>query len=492
MLHRYVDDRGDHTEEVKFQPVLYIRDESRKDKSGWKDVTGKLDVGPLKLESMKEAKESVTSYSQAGILYGQPNFELQFLSTRYPDLVPGLHPKCRTTFIDIEVDSSRGFPDPERAAYEIDCICQWDTVDQKFYVFSLCGWDPSVSVLAKAIGQEGLDSVIFQKFEDEWRLLNAWVQHWKAKMPAILTGWNVTGFDMPYLHNRCLQILGESKVKELSPFNIVRTSNYTDDFGNEKIEIDVYGVCVLDLLDLYKKFTFKPRESYKLGYIGLVEIGEEKLDFEGSTSHADLRKRFPSRYVDYNVKDVWLTVQIDAKRKLIDLAAFIAQTAKINFTDVYSPVKTWDAIICNFLLDSKRVAKVMEPSHRKPFEGAYVKEVKAALNRWIVSFDVASLYPSIIWQWNMCPSTISSIESLPYGDYVDDMMNESVTMTPGITYTANGVAFETNKKGVLPELVEHFIKKRKTVKKEMIELKREREVILAELNRRGIKVDNDD
>jgi DNA polymerase elongation subunit (family B) len=497
MLHRYVDDKGDHVEEVNYKPTLYIRDETGKS-TGWTDMTGTIPVSPLILEEMKKSGDQLSSYSKSGILYGQPNFELQFLYSRYPKLEPGLHPLCRISFIDIEVDSSSGFPEPAEANYEVDCLCQWDSVSKKFHVFTLCDWSPSHSVLPGSMPSDfDLKSIVYTKFNTERELLVAWLAHWKANPPAILSGWHVAGFDMPYLYNRCLKVLGETPTKALSPFSVVRSKNYIDDFGNEAVEIDIYGVSILDLLDLYRKFTFKPRESYKLGYIGKVEIGEDKLDFgEDSLSHAELKRLNPSRYVDYNIKDVWLTLAIDQKRLLIDLAAFIAQTAKINFTDVYGPVKTWDAIVCNFLAESNRVAQVMEPSFKKSFEGAFVKEVKASLLKWIASFDLASLYPSIIHQWNMCPSTISSIESFSYGDYVDDIINKTLDFSglpnKQISIAANGVAFETNRKGVLPELVDTLLKKRKSVKKEMLELKKRRQLVIAELKSREIEVDAND
>ena len=181
------------------------------------------------------------------------------------------------------------------------------------------------------------------------------------------------------------------------------------------ISYDIGGVSQLDYLDLYKKFTYKAQESYRLDYIASVELGQKKLDHSEFDTFKDFYTNGWQKFVEYNIIDVELVDRLEDKMKLIELALTMAYDAKVNYEDVFYQVRMWDTIIYNYL---KRRNIVIPPKERsdkaEKYAGAYVKEPIPGKYDWVVSFDLNSLYPHLIMQYNISPETLLNKTSISY------------------------------------------------------------------------------
>jgi DNA polymerase elongation subunit (family B) len=262
--------------------------------------------------------------------------------------------------------------------------------------------------------------------------------------PDIVTGWNTQIFDLPYLMVRIRRVLGEERVKDLSPWRIVNDRTIKMN-GREHLTADIFGLSNLDYFDLYKKFTYQTQESYKLDYIAQVELGKQKLEMQYETFKEFYTEDW-QRFVEYNVIDVELVDQLEDKMKLIELIITMAYDAKCNFTDIFSAVRTWDCILYNHLSDKNIVVhqKKDRTSESRTIEGAYVMEPTPGKYDWVVSFDAASLYPSIIMQYNMSPETM--VDGVTADCSVDTLLDEETNYktwleNKNLAMSANGYCF---------------------------------------------------
>ena len=167
------------------------------------------------------------------------------------------------------------------------------------------------------------------------------------------------------------------------------------------------GVAVLDYMRLYKKYSFKNQESYALDFISEQELGIKKLDY---SEHGTLHNLFVNdfqKYIDYNIRDVELIDRLEEKLKFIEQVIALAYTAKVNYTDTFTTVRPWDIIIHNYLMDRTIVIpQIKRKSNYESLAGGYVKEPKPGMKKWVVSFDLNSLYPHLIMQYSISPEKI--------------------------------------------------------------------------------------
>ena len=289
-------------------------------------------------------------------------------------------------------------------------------------------------------------------------------------VPDVITGWNIQLYDIPYIAKRIRRVLGEKLMKRLSPWGLV-SEGETYIMGRRHEVFDVGGVTQLDYLDLYKKFTYKAQESYRLDYIAEVELGQKKLDHSEFETFKDFYKNGWQKFIEYNIVDVELVDRLEDKMKLIELALTMAYDAKVNYVDVFYQVRMWDNIIYNYL---KKRNIVIPPKNKtakgEKYAGAYVKEPNPGRYDWVVSFDLNSLYPHLIMQYNISPETLQeiphprvSVESILSGDFSAD---------PDFATCANGAMFDKSKRGFLPELMDKMYGDRVVFKKKMIEAKK--------------------
>ena len=407
------------------------------------------------------------------VIHGQTRYEYAFIADEHRGMVDYDFEKVLIGVIDIEVGSENGFPDPYEANEPITAIAI-TYLNDKTYVFG-CG-------VYETQGDE-----IYVKCKDEYTLCRKFMELWTKKCPDIVTGWNTKFFDIPYLINRFRKILGEPDSKKLSPWNFIGERKTTIN-GRQLIAYELLGVASLDYIELYKWYApgGKSQESYRLDAISQVELGEGKISYdEYDNLHALYRLNF-QKFIEYNIKDVQLILRLEDKLKLLELAVTLAYDTKSNFEDVFAQTRMWDAMTYSYLLEKNiivppRIVKEKDGM----FEGAYVKEVQVGLHDWVASFDLNSLYPHLMMQYNISPETL--IEPQDYSDEMRKILSEGVTVdrllkkeinTDGLvtaTLTPNGQFFRTDTKGFLPTMMEEMYTDRSKFKKMMLKVKQEYE-----------------
>jgi DNA polymerase elongation subunit (family B) len=451
----------------EFKPTLYV---TSKKKSDWKSLYG-AELSPVVQDSIKEAKDFVKRYDgvEGFEIHGMTDFQYQYISQNFQGDIEYDVDLMRISFLDIEVISDDGFPDIQSASSPIVLIAMNDKTTNRTVVFGL-----------KSFNKTPDDKFEYRVFRDEVTMLKEFILYWQQNCPDIVSGWNTDQFDFPYLINRIVRILDEDHAKRLSPFGMIR-ERMVEIRGKEVQTYDIVGVNQIDYLDAYKKFgTYSAKESYALNYILQIELGKEKLELPGD-SFNDSYENYFDTFVRYNAWDAESVHALDDKMKLIDLIVSVSYLVKCNFRDVFGPVKTWDVFIYNHL-DKKKVA--VPPRSKKlagAFEGAWVKDVEPGMYGWTMSFDFASLYPSIIRQWNLSPETLVTNETANLS--VNALVNPidknmqwfDHAKENDYTVAANGSMYRRDKKGILPELMEFLMVGRKIAKKEMIALQKEYE-----------------
>ena len=445
-------------DKVPYSPTFYLA--SRRE-SDWKTINGQS-VEPVEQGSIREARDFVKQYSDVDgfTVYGSTLYEYACLNEKYGNDYDMDH--IRVANIDIEVGSKEGFPEPSDAKQPITAITV--KVKGRVFVFGVGEYNNTRA------------DVRYLDCENESRLIMKFLEFWEKMDADIVTGWNVRFFDIPYLVNRISRLYDEKMAQRMSPLRSlnrreIRQWNRTQD------AYELAGLATLDYLELYRKFTYTQQESYRLDHIAHVEIGEKKLDYSEVGTLHELYRTDYQKFIDYNIKDVELVERIDEKMKLIDTALAIAYDAKVNYADVFTQVRLWDVLIHNYLLDKKVVIPPKKTSFKaQAYAGAYVKEPQVGGHNWVMSFDLNSLYPHLIMQYNISPDTFVE------GEYVqtdmDDMIDGIVPDFPkDKVLAANGHLFRKDKQGFLPEMMQTMYNERSLYKKEMIAAQKELETI---------------
>ncbi len=446
----------------KFYPTLFV---DSKKKSKYKTLTGDT-VEAIEPGSVRDCREFIKKYD--GVenfnIYGNERFIYQYISDKYPEEELKFDiDKIKLVTLDIEVKSENGFPDVESAAEEILLITIQDYNTKQIRTWGLGAFNNKQ------------DNVIYKGFRTEYELLNDFINWWmiEENTPEVITGWNSKLYDIPYMCRRIERILGEKLMKRMSPWGLV-TEDRTVIMGREHISYDIGGVSQLDYLDLYKKFTYKAQESYRLDYIASVELGQKKLDHSEFDTFKDFYTKGWQKFVEYNIIDVELVDRLEDKMKLIELALTMAYDAKVNYEDVFYQVRMWDTIIYNYL---KKRNIVIPPKNRSSkndkYAGAYVKEPKPGRYDWVVSFDLNSLYPHLIMQYNISPETLR--ETRHPSASVEGLLNQTVNIEGEYATCANGAQYRKDVRGFLPELMEKMYNERVIFKKRMLRAKQEYE-----------------
>ena len=423
---------------IPSEPTLYVH--SQKPQSPqWKTLEGKP-VAPVKWGSMKESREAIRNY--AGDVFGVDQFQYSFISDHYPGLIEYDMSQIRIGYIDIECSSENGFPNIGTADEEILAISY------------KCGDDFKVYACGEYISEDFTEYI---RCVNEKELLTRFIDDWARNYPDIITGWNTRFFDIPYLVNRCKRVLGERATTKLSPWGWFKESKVTLVGGREQQVYELVGISSIDYMDTYKKFTFTNRESYALNFIAYTELGEKKLDYSEATTLHELYKTNFQKFVDYNVHDVVLVERLEEKMKLMEMVIGLAYMAKINYNDVFSPVKMWDMIGYNHLREKRTVIPPKRRENKNDaYEGAYVKTPKVGRHKWVCSFDLNSLYPHLIMQYNISPETLLGMNKET--GLVEPMLNREVDTSflkeQNVTMTPNGSVYTREKQGFFPSLME--------------------------------------
>lgn len=461
MLVRGYENGRSFSRKVDFTPTLFV-DAKKSGESNWKTLEGKT-VYPINPGTIRDCKEFIESYKDVhgfGI-YGLNQYEYQYISDTYPNALAPDTSKIRIYTLDIETKTEYGFPNIMTANEEVLLISVMDYNTKGVVTFG-CGEF-----------KNDKPNVRYVKCSSESQLLNLFAQFWSKNYPDVVTGWNVNGFDIPYLVRR-MRLLGHP-AESLSPWGIIRDT--TAWVNEEKVEqFTIPGIAILDYLELYRKFTFTARESYKLDFIAEVELGERKLHNPYDTFKEFYTNDY-QRFTEYNIHDVVLVDKLEDRLKLITLAFTLAYKAKVNFEDVYSPVRTWDILIYNYLKSKNQVVPFKRDSRPIPFEGGYVKDPIPGLHKWVASFDLTSLYPHIIMGYNMSPETLTDTQLyVPIDDLVNKTAITDEAKEKNLSMAANGWCYTKDKRGFLPELMDQLYRDRKIAKNEMLELEKQYEL----------------
>ena len=448
------------TDREEWRPTLFV---DAKKKSKYQTLDGKP-VEPIQPGYVRDCREFYKKYQdvEGFNIYGNERYIYQYISEKYPqDEIKFDISKIQFVTLDIETTAEQGFPDVEECIEEVLCITLQDYTTKKIITWGVGSY------------QVKQDNHSYIECKDEFELLNKFMEWWMQYTPEVITGWNVQLFDIPYIAGRLKRVLGLKLMKRLSPWGLV-TEGEVYIKGRRHVQMDIGGVTQLDYLDLYKKFTYTNRESYRLDYIAEVELGQKKLDH----SEFDTFKEFYSgnwqKFVEYNVVDVELVDRLEDKMKLIELALTMAYDAKVNFTDVFYQVRTWDSIIYNYLKKRNIVIPPRKSVDKTDkYAGAYVKEPKPGSYDWVVSFDLNSLYPHLIMQYNISPETLR--ETRHPSASVERLLKKEVDINADYAVAANGAQYDKSRKGFLPELMDKIYNERVIFKKRMLQAKQEYE-----------------
>ncbi len=444
---------------IRYRPTLFS---PVNQETGYKTLDG-VSVLPIEFDSIKEAKEWADNYkSQTDQVYGNTQFAYNYISDTYKNQVNWDLDKILIVTIDIEVECENGFPAVRTAAEPMLSITIKNHQNKKIVVFGLHEF------------QNNRDDVTYIQCESEIHLLKEFLIFWEKHQPDVITGWNTEFFDIPYLCNRITHLFGEDEIKRLSPWGVVYSKDIYKMGRNHQVYA-IQGVAALDYFDLYQKFTYTAQESYRLDHIAKVELGESKEGNPYETFKDWYQKDYQS-FIEYNIQDVEIVDKLEDKMKLIELCLTMAYDAKVNYTDVLGTVRYWDVLIYNYLKEKNIVIPQKKPQDKSAqYEGAYVKDPKVGMHKWVMSFDLNSLYPHLIMQYNISPETlIPSSEEAPE-KMVDKILKGEITNDTKYCMAPNGAFFRKDKRGFLPELMESIYNDRVKYKTLLLEAKQQYE-----------------
>ena len=465
IMYRGIDNGKRVKKKIAYSPVLFLPTNKNTE---WSGLHGEK-LEPKKFETIRDARDFIKKYDEVQNfqIYGNSSYEYAFIANTQRGMIDWNIDDIEIAILDIEVGSENGFPNPDEATEPITAIA----------IRRLNG---GTKVYGCGEYDNTNENVEYVRCKDEYTLCRNFITDWELNCPDVITGWNIKFFDIPYLYNRFNRILGEDMTKKLSPWGVLsaRTKVFK---GRQQTFYDISGVASLDYIELYKWYApgGKSQESYRLDNIANVELGESKISYDEYDNLHQLYKLNYQKFIDYNIKDVELIVKLEGKLKLLELALTLAYDTKCNYEDVFAQTRMWDSLIYSYLIAKKIVVppKVIKEK-TEAFEGAYVKEPQIGKHDWVASFDLNSLYPHLLIQYNISPETIvepqdytpEMREVIAQGVTVEKLLDRKVNLSriSNVTITPNGQFFRTDIQGFIPKMMEEMYEDRKKFKKLMI------------------------
>ena len=442
----------------EFKPTFYTESKTQTE---WRSLDGR-NIAPIQMDNMREAKEWLqTNKDVAGRkIFGNHKYLQQYITQRFPRDIEFRREFIDVGTFDIETEYEDGFPEPAEASQRILSITYKSSKSKLYHVWGYGEFDTEASLIKP---------VRYYRCRDEASLLTKFLDFWSDpdKTPDVITGWNIRFFDVPYLVNRVAKVIGMEAIKSFSPWKMVDHREITRR-GKASVAYDIKGIEQLDYLELFQKFgySYGAQESYALNHISYVVLGERKISFEEAGNLKNLYKQDFQKYIDYNMKDVELVDRIEEKMGLITLAMTMAYRGGVNYSETFGVTSIWESIIYRKLLSEKRASLVFAgDSIKAKFAGGYVKEPHVGAHDWVVSFDLNSLYPNIIVQWNMSPETLVSAGLTSGVEYY----MESSQYKGNDCLAANGSTYRKDVDGVIPNIIIDYYADRKLIKKQMLE-----------------------
>ena len=458
------------TTECSYNPYLWIESKSNTNKKSLFNTSVVKKEFPNQWERNKYIRESGRSR-----VFENISCEQQFLiDTFWREHQKDSFTKnqLKILYIDIETYSPDDFPKPELARDTINVITVFDSLKHRFTTWGLTEITTPI------------DNCKYIHCNNEVDLLEKFIEYIEKDHPDIITGWNTEFFDIPYIVNRVSNILGEEAIKRLSPVGNVYKRSVTGQFGKEQDKFYIKGIACIDYLDIYKKFSIGLRESYKLDSIAEHELGEKKVDY-GNTNLSALADEDWQLFVEYNIQDVNLIVQMEDKLHYLELLRMLAY---VGCTTLESAMGTLSTITGAIVMKG-RESDVVIPTFVKDniehqrYEGAYVGEPQRGFQEDILSFDANSLYPNTMISLNLSPETkvgsiISKDDETVTVKHIDGQIftlkNKAFMKFVNdekISISKAKVLFTQAKKGIVPEIVDRLYQQRVDIKTELKKLK---------------------
>ena len=458
LLIRGIHGEKEYKEKIDFAPELYSLTQ---EDSKFKTLDGR-NLKPISFKDIISARRFRRDVAtENSPIYGLERYHYQYIGKEYPEDIKWDKKFIKIFTLDIETTCENGFPDVENPMEEIICL----TVKNQ----------NNKHILTWGVGDYHTDrtDITYVSCKNEKQLMFEFMKFWIKNYPDVITGWNTKFFDLPYLMNRIKLVAGEKVANKMSPWNMAE-SETIHVRGRPQTVYTLHGITNLDYLDLYKWFIPTRQESYKLDFIGELELGKNKNENPYDT-FAEFYKKDFQKFVDYNIQDVEIVDGLEDKLGLIDLSLTVAYESKVNYGDIFSQVRVWDTLIANHLMKKNICVPPREEHHKDmKYEGAYVKEPILGQHKWVVSFDINSLYPHIIIQYNISPEKL--IGTSPSSVSVNKMLSgNDIEIQDGACITPNGAMFKTDSQGFLPEMMETMYKERVIYKKRMMVAKKEYE-----------------
>lgn len=396
----------------------------------------------------------------------------------------------RTLLLDVETYSNRGFPDWKNPRDTINVITVYDIEAKHYFTWGIGDWKPGQH-------ESVPDNVTYINCRSEEQVLEHFIDFIKKDYPDILSGWNSNGFDIPYLISRIDNLLGEGVSRHLSPTGKITTREMNGQFGKTVTRFFIEGVSCIDYMDVYKKFIFKNRSSYKLDNIAQVELGDNKIDY-GDLTLWELADKDWQLFVDYNIQDVRIIVRLEEKLNFISLLRMFAHVGCCTLEKAMGAIAVINGSVA---VEARRHGKCIPQFIRRGNDeknpGAYVAVHSPGFHDSVVSFDANSLYPNVMITCNISPETkVGKILNWDKEkDHIEiEMVDGSLTeidknkfknlmIKQNLSMAASKVLFSQKKKGIVPLLLDRYYKKRVIVKQDMLKVKKEQSKLISDIKK---------
>lgn len=454
-----------YSDVIEYQPTLYLLS---KEPTQYKNLAGEY-LRPVLQPSIRDSRKFLEQYRdiQDFKVFGNENPVYQYIADEFSHKIEFDMNSVKTYYLDIETTSEFGGVDVEAAREQILLITLMDYKTKKTITFGSRSFNKK------------LDNNTYIECANESEVLKKFLYFWEKSYPEIVSGWNIETFDIPYLVKRIEKTLGEAAVKMLSPWKYVKQKEILDRKTNKTQEaFEIYGVNIIDYLPFFKKYAGIGVENNKLDTVAKEVLNESKLDHEEYDTFADFYTKNWNLFVEYNIVDTILIDKLEKKLRLIQLAMTLAMDAKVNPEDTLSQGRMWDAIIYNHLLAKNIIIPVKSSPQEKneKYVGAYVKEPQIGKFKWVATFDVSSLYPSLIRTFNISPETlVPSTNSYVSIDKIVDGTFEIKPEHKNYSICANGSMYYKDQQGFLPRIMEEMFNERVVYKKKMLEYQKQYE-----------------
>ena len=494
ITHIYSENGVVKKEKVNFKPFLGYH-ASENDSTTWTDMYGK----PVKVKIFDSIMEMYKWKKENKVMeiFGDIDVVDMFVATRYREDIHLDRTGMKIFNIDIEVFVSEGagFPKATEAKHPINAITINEICSGTYTTFAYVDYIPQN------------DKETFILCTNEKDLLGKFLDFWNKEDPQIITGWNIKGFDIPYLVNRISNLFGSEEVKKLSVDRVIKPIKETDKYGNEIIHYALQGHIIWDYIELYKKYTQETREDYSLDNIAMVELGDNKIDYHEEYDNLnDLFLKNPQLFIQYNIKDTGLVGDLDYKLDYINVALSIMHKARCRPDKIFGTIAPWDCIIYNKLLSMNILCPPNTNHKKQDFVGGFVGIPKVGLHEWLEVVDIVSSYPNQIRSYNLSPETAIPQDMLPQElldiqhkytgiDICADLEKTkaigAILRKHHVSFTSNGHFFDISKEGIIPAIFTELFQLRKQYKKEKKEHEkagRVREAKIADLYQYTIKI----